>query len=88
MGHLDGFGVGDFSGGNHFGESAGECLARVNRPEADLLGRPVGECLSLATAYASLSLAQPAPRQKGLTAVAFRVALAATEAPMDWLQEV
>ena len=55
---------------------------------ADLLGRPVAECLSLATAYASLSLARPAPRQKGLTAVAFRVALAATEAPMDWLQEV
>ena len=55
---------------------------------ADLLGRPVGECLSLATAYASLSLARPAPRQKGLTAVALRVALAATEAPMDWLQEV
>jgi sugar/nucleoside kinase (ribokinase family) len=55
---------------------------------ADLLGRPVGERLNLATAYASLSLAHPAPRQKGLTAVAFRVALAATEAPMDWLQEV
>jgi ribokinase len=55
---------------------------------ADLLGRPVGERLNLATAYASLSLARPAPRQKGLTAVAFRVALAATEAPMDWLQEV
>ncbi len=55
---------------------------------ADLLGRPVGERLSLATAYASLSLARPAPRQKGLTAVAFRVALAATEAPMDWFQEV
>jgi hypothetical protein len=55
---------------------------------ADLLGRPLGERLSLATAYASLSLARPAPRQKGLTAVAFRVALAATEAPMDWLQEV
>lgn len=55
---------------------------------ADLLGRPVADCLSLATAYASLSLARPAPRQKGLTAVAFRVALAATEAPMDWLQEV
>ena len=55
---------------------------------ADLLGRPVEERLSLATAYASLSLARPAPRQKGLTAVAFRAALAATEAPMDWLQEV
>jgi sugar/nucleoside kinase (ribokinase family) len=55
---------------------------------ADLLGRPLGERLNLATAYASLSLAHPAPRQKGLTAVAFRVALAATEAPMDWLQEV
>jgi ribokinase len=55
---------------------------------ADLLGRPVDERLTLATAYASLSLARPAPRQKGLSAVAFRVALAATEAPMDWLQEV
>ena len=55
---------------------------------ADLLGRPVDERLALATAYASLSLARPAPRQKGLSAVAFRVALAATEAPMDWLQEV
>jgi ribokinase len=55
---------------------------------ADLLGRPVDERLTLATAYASLSLARAAPRQKGLSAVAFRVALAATEAPMDWLQEV
>lgn len=55
---------------------------------ADLLGRPVDERLNLATAYASLSLARPAPRQKGLTAVAFRVALAETEAPMDWLREV
>ena len=55
---------------------------------ADLLGRPVEERLNLATAYASLSLARPAPRQKGLTAAAFRDALAATEVPMDWLQEV
>ena len=55
---------------------------------ADLLGRPVEERLNLATAYASLSLAGPAPRQKGLTAAAFRDALAATEVPMDWLQEV
>jgi sugar/nucleoside kinase (ribokinase family) len=55
---------------------------------ADLLGRPVDGRLSLAAAYASLSLAQPAPRQKGLTAAAFRDALAATAAPMDWLQEV
>jgi ribokinase len=55
---------------------------------ADLLGRPVDERLNLATAYASLSLAQPAPGQKGLTAAAFRDALAAMAAPMDWLQEV
>jgi sugar/nucleoside kinase (ribokinase family) len=55
---------------------------------ADLLGRPVEERLNLATAYASLSLAQPAPRQKGLTATAFSEALAATETPMDWLLEV
>jgi sugar/nucleoside kinase (ribokinase family) len=55
---------------------------------ADLLGRPVEERLNLATAYASLSLAQPAPRQKGLTATAFSETLAATETPMDWLLEV
>lgn len=55
---------------------------------ADLRGRPADECLNVATAYASLSLAQPAPRQKGLTAAAFRDALTATEAQMDWLQEV
>lgn len=54
---------------------------------ADLLGRPVDERLNLATAYASLSLARTAPGQKGLDRGAFRVALAATEAPMDWLQE-
>lgn len=55
---------------------------------ADLLGRPVEECLTLATAYASLSLAQPTPRQKGLTARAFREGLTETVVPMDWLQEV
>jgi len=53
---------------------------------ADLLGRPVEERLALATAYASLSLARHSPRQKGMTAAAFREALAATEAPMDWLR--
>ena len=55
---------------------------------ADLVGRPVDDRLDVATAYASLSLAQPAPRQKGLTAAAFRDALARSEAPMDWVQGV
>lgn len=55
---------------------------------ADLLDRPLETRLSLATAYASLSLARPAPRQKGLTVAGFRDALAASEAPMDWIQGV
>jgi sugar/nucleoside kinase (ribokinase family) len=55
---------------------------------ADLVGRPMDERLDVATAYASLSLAQPAPRQKGLTAAAFRNALATSEARMDWVQGV
>lgn len=55
---------------------------------ADLLDRPIEERLGLATAYASLSLAQPAPRQKGLSTADFRVALATSAAPMAWLQEV
>jgi len=54
---------------------------------ADLLDRPLEERLNLAAAYASLSLGRPTPRQKGLTTAAFRDALAATEAPMDWLRE-
>jgi ribokinase len=53
---------------------------------ADLLGRPVDERLNAATAYASLSLARHAPRQKGLTAAEFQDALVAAEAPMDWVQ--
>jgi ribokinase len=53
---------------------------------ADLLGRPLDERLNVATAYASLSLARPSPGQKGLTAAAFRDVLAASEAPMDWVQ--
>jgi len=55
---------------------------------ADLLDRPVEECLNLSTAYASSSLARPSPRQKGLTVAAFRDALAAAEVSMSWLQEV
>ena len=55
---------------------------------ADLLGRPVEERLDLATAYASLSVARPTQRQKGLTVAAFRDALSAAEVPMGWLQEV
>jgi sugar/nucleoside kinase (ribokinase family) len=51
---------------------------------ADFLDRPLEERLNLATAYASLSLARPTPRQKGLATAAFRDALAATEAPMNW----
>jgi sugar/nucleoside kinase (ribokinase family) len=54
---------------------------------ADLLDRSLEERLNLATAYASFSLGRPAPRQKGLTTAAFRDALAAAEAPMDWLPE-
>jgi sugar/nucleoside kinase (ribokinase family) len=55
---------------------------------ADLLGRPLDERLNLAIAYASHSLAHPVPGQKGLTVAAFRELLAATAAPLDWLQEV
>jgi len=55
---------------------------------ADLRDLPVEECLRLATAYASLSLAHPSRRQKGLTASAFREALGQTEAPIDRLEEV
>jgi ribokinase len=55
---------------------------------ADLQDLPVEERLRMATAYASLSLARPAQRQKGLTAAAFREALGQTEAPMDRLGEV
>jgi ribokinase len=55
---------------------------------ADLLGRALDERLNLAIAYASHSLAQPTPGQKGLTVAAFRDVLAATAAPLDWLQEV
>jgi sugar/nucleoside kinase (ribokinase family) len=55
---------------------------------SDLLGRPLDERLNLATAYASQSLAHPATGQKGLSVAAFRDILAATAAPLDWLQEV
>jgi sugar/nucleoside kinase (ribokinase family) len=55
---------------------------------ADLLGRPLDETLNLAIAYASQSLAHPVPGQKGLGVAAFRDVLAATAAPLDWLQEV
>jgi ribokinase len=55
---------------------------------ADLQDLTVEECLRLATAYASLSLARPSRRQKGLTASAFREALGQTEAPIDRLEEV
>ena len=55
---------------------------------ADLLGRSVDDRLNLATAYASLSLAEPVPRQKGLAAAAFWEALAAIETPMDRPLEV
>ena len=55
---------------------------------ADLLGRSVEDRLNLANAYASLSLAQAVPRQKGLAAAAFREALGEMETPMDRLLEV
>jgi sugar/nucleoside kinase (ribokinase family) len=55
---------------------------------ADLQDLPLEECLRLATAYASLSLAHPSRRQKGLAASAFREALGQTEAPTDRLEEV
>jgi sugar/nucleoside kinase (ribokinase family) len=55
---------------------------------ADLRELPLEECLRLATAYASLSLARPSRRQKGLTASAFREALGQMEAPIDRLEEV
>lgn len=55
---------------------------------ADLQGMQLEECLRLATTYASLSLARPSGRQKGLTASAFREALGQTEAPIDRLEEV
>jgi ribokinase len=55
---------------------------------ADLLGRSVDDRMNLANSYASLSLAEPVPRQKGLAAAAFQEALAATETPIDRLLEV
>ena len=55
---------------------------------ADLRDLPFEECLRLATAYASHSLAHPSRRQKGLTASAFREARRQTEAPIDRLEEV
>jgi ribokinase len=44
---------------------------------ADLAGRSLDDRLALASAYASLSLAATSSRQKGLTAEAFELALAA-----------
>jgi sugar/nucleoside kinase (ribokinase family) len=55
---------------------------------ADLLGRSIEESLSVATAYASRSLARPSPRQKGLTLAAFLDALTPVTTPMSWLLEV
>jgi sugar/nucleoside kinase (ribokinase family) len=55
---------------------------------ADLQDKSIEERLSTAIAYASLSLAHPTQRQKGLTAASFREALGPMEAPMDRLEEV
>ena len=54
---------------------------------ADLQHRPLDVRLNLAIAYASHSLSRPASGQKGLSVAAFREVLAATAAPLDWLQE-
>jgi len=54
---------------------------------ADLQHRPLDVRLNLAIAYASHSLSRPASGQKGLSVAAFRDVLAATAAPLDWLQE-
>ncbi|MEA2519176.1 MAG: hypothetical protein QOF49_1256 [Chloroflexota bacterium] len=55
---------------------------------ADLADRPLEECLALATAYASHSLAAPGSRQKGITRAAFLDAHDALPAPGTWMQEV
>jgi ribokinase len=55
---------------------------------ADLQDMPVEQRLNVATAYASLSLAAPGSGQKGLTAAAFREAVAAAGLPSAWLAEV
>jgi hypothetical protein len=54
---------------------------------ADLAGRSLGERLSVATAYASESLAAPGGRQKGLSRAAFLDATGATPEG-SWMQEV
>ena len=56
---------------------------------ADLLGRSVQDGLEVAAAYASLSLAVPSARQKGLTVEAFRQALVARgTGQFEWIEEV
>jgi ribokinase len=55
---------------------------------ADLLDRSAEECLEMASAYASHSLAAPSQRQKGLTKAAFVDAIASTTRQQSWMLEV
>jgi sugar/nucleoside kinase (ribokinase family) len=54
---------------------------------ADLAGRGLDDRLALATSYASLSLAAAPRRQKGMTAMQFKVALASRGGAHLWLEE-
>jgi ribokinase len=55
---------------------------------ADLADRPLGECLAVATAYASHSLAAPRSTQKGLSRAAFLDAARSTTETHSWMSEV
>jgi ribokinase len=55
---------------------------------ADLADRPLEECLAVATAYASHSLAAPRSTQKGLSRTAFLDAIGSTTEPGSWMLEV
>jgi hypothetical protein len=54
---------------------------------ADLADRSLAECLSVATAYASHSLAASSSTQKGLSRAAFLDAFGSTSDPERWMQE-
>jgi sugar/nucleoside kinase (ribokinase family) len=55
---------------------------------ADLADRPLDECLAVATAYASHSLAAPGARQKGLDRATFVDAVGSSIGPGSWMLEV
>ena len=55
---------------------------------ADLAGRPLDECLAVATAYTAHSLAAPGSGQKGLTRAAFLEVGQSSGEAASWMQEV